>query len=82
MDYICKHLISAACTRGMVRLMGGATLAEGTVAACFNNQWGRVCNNYWTDADAKVVCGQLGYIGKDYIWCCFKSVNFHVIFRW
>ncbi|KAL5491262.1 hypothetical protein EMCRGX_G016515 [Ephydatia muelleri] len=49
------------CTRGEVRVEGGPTPAQGTVGACFKNQWGAVCDTYWTDADAKVVCGQLGY---------------------
>ena len=43
---------------------GGPTPAQGTVLACFKNRWGEVCDTYWTDADAKVVCGQLGYTGK------------------
>ena len=48
----------------MVRLKGGATLAEGTVEACSRNQWRAVCDTLWTAAEAKVVCGQLGYGGK------------------
>ena len=52
-----------ACTRGKVRLVGGASSAEGTVEACFQNKWGSVCDALWTTADAKVVCGQLGYTG-------------------
>ena len=44
---------------------GGPTPAQGTVGACFKNQWGAVCDTLWTDADAKVVCGQLGYTGKE-----------------
>ena len=45
--------------------MGGATSAQGTVGACFQNKWGHVCDTYWTAADAKVVCGQLGYTGNE-----------------
>ena len=63
------------CTRGKVRLEGGATSAQGTVGACFRNQWGAVCDSYWTDADAKVVCGQLCYTGKE-AWCHPNS-DFH-----
>ncbi|KAL5516603.1 hypothetical protein EMCRGX_G001986 [Ephydatia muelleri] len=53
------------CTRGMVHLEGGATAAQGTVAVCFRNRWGAVCDTYWTAAEAKVVCRQLGYTGKE-----------------
>lgn len=55
----------AVCTRGMVHLEGGATAAQGTVAVCFRNRWGAVCDTYWTAAEAKVVCRQLGYTGKE-----------------
>ncbi|KAL5506788.1 hypothetical protein EMCRGX_G008528 [Ephydatia muelleri] len=56
-----RYLSGAVCTRGEVCVEGGPTPAQGTVGTCFRNQWGTVCDTYWTDADAKVVCGQLGY---------------------
>ena len=48
----------------MVRLEGGATSAEGTVEACFKNQWRAICDVLWAPQDAKVVCTQLGYTGR------------------
>lgn len=60
----CNIYVSAVCTRGMVRVEGGQTPAEGAVAVCLQNKWGQMCDTYWTEADTKVVCGQLGYAGK------------------
>eukprot|EP00731_Ephydatia_muelleri_P000149 Em0001g149a len=47
----------------MVRLEGGVTSMEGVVSLCIGNKWRQVCDTYWTAADTKVVCGQLGYTG-------------------
>ena len=51
----------AICQDGDVRLLDGRSSAEGQIEICFNNQWGTVCRDSWDDADAAVVCTQLGF---------------------
>ena len=46
---------------GEVRLVNGTTLQEGRLEICVNSNWSTVCDNMWGNADARVVCRQLGY---------------------
>lgn len=48
------------CTQGSVRLSGAGSHRYGIVEVCVNGTWGTVCNEFWDDMDAKVVCRQLG----------------------
>ena len=51
------------CTDGDVRLVdeeNHADATEGRVEYCVGGLWGTVCNYRWGDADAAVVCRQLG----------------------
>ena len=44
---------------GGVRLTGGASDLEGRVEVCLDGVWGTICNNFWNNLDAAVVCHQL-----------------------
>ena len=52
------------CTDGQLRLVNGNDAAEGTVEVCQDYLWGVIDEAGWSDADAAVVCRQLGFTNK------------------
>ena len=55
------YLVPDNCTHGSIRLVNGGVPNEGRVEICINSYWGTVCDDFWGDPDAMVVCNQLGY---------------------
>ena len=60
---------------GAIRLRDGATIREGRIEICYNNQWGTVCDDSWSTEDANVACRQLGFsgTGKVYVTAAIKK---------
>ena len=55
------HPCTVLCYNGQLRLVGGTLTNEGRLEVCFNETWGTVCDDLFTQVDANVACGQLGF---------------------
>uniref|UniRef100_A0A1X7UST9 Uncharacterized protein n=1 Tax=Amphimedon queenslandica TaxID=400682 RepID=A0A1X7UST9_AMPQE len=51
----------SVCYDGQLRLVNGSLPNEGRLEMCYNNTWGTVCTNGWTNIVADFACGLLGY---------------------
>ncbi|XP_055896650.1 low-density lipoprotein receptor-related protein 6-like isoform X2 [Biomphalaria glabrata] len=44
-----------------IRLVGGYTKYEGNVEVFHNATWGGICDDYWSELHAQIVCSMLGF---------------------
>lgn len=51
----------ADCNDGEIRLVNSSSPLQGRVEICFNKAWGSVCDGLFGEAEAKVICHQLGF---------------------
>ena len=51
-------LYFSVCSDGQVRLMNGSA-TEGRVEVCKNDRYHTVCDDYWDDFEASIVCKQV-----------------------
>lgn len=50
------------CTDGDIQLRNGASMNEGRVEVCYDDQWAPVCDPGWNSQKATVTCRQLGLV--------------------
>ena len=57
-------LYIALCESGTIRLVSESNSyfrSYGRVEICINEAWSTICDQYWDNIDASIVCHQLGF---------------------
>ena len=60
--YLLAYIVHLAkCRTGDIRIAGSSFARLGRIEVCINSTWGTICDDYWDNNDASVICKQLGY---------------------
>ena len=60
-DTVQLMVIVDSCSEGEVQLVGPSSAFAGRVELCIGFMWTTVCDDFWDNRDASVLCRQLGY---------------------
>ena len=71
---------SALCENGDIRLVTsdgdtGEGVMSGRVEMCWDDRWGTVCDQNWSDNEATVVCRELGFSSS-------SKLHVHVLYTY
>ena len=55
-----SRLLALVCTDYDIVLFGGTADSEGQIGVCINNTYATICDDFWDELDAQVVCRQIG----------------------
>lgn len=72
---ICYRVDAANCSHAEVRLVNGTNIYEGRVEICLHGIWKTVCDDFWDNNEARVVCTQLGYQSDGMIYTVSRKEN-------
>jgi len=62
----------------LVRLVGGSSSRVGRLEVLHNGTWGTVCDDYFSDAAARIVCNMLGL---RYVHVCAPIIATVIVLR-
>ena len=67
---ITMFLYTAQCINQEVRVVDGPSDGEGRAEVCINSVYYQICDDGWSQNDAKVFCNKLGFSVFGELTCC------------